>query len=429
MNHERQYQREAFSQQVQDALAHLYDHVYLQQHPLARLLSSRPGEAAHGRTLHRVLVEAIGELKPARDARQSSTAWRKYQYLVRRYLEGRSAMEVAEELGISGRQARRYHHEATEAIVSILWERYEKAWPLTAVSTAASLVPSAAEDTPGEWSALLQTEIARIGAASASSLVSLEEALSSVIASTASLAQARRVQLHSSLSPNLPPVSANRVLLRHILFNVVTHAMLDASGGAVTVAAHPDTGRRSLVVSIEFSRQAQAMVAEPLLETDRLRVVHQLLASIGGELEVSSLAGQQSLRLVLPAASPVNVLVVDDNPDIVQLFRRFLSGRPYQVFEAGNGAKALEAVRTQRPQVIILDVMMPNQDGWELLQVLRNLPETEHTPIVVCSVLPERELATSLGAAEFLSKPVTQQALLSVLERFLAPSSAPPALS
>ena len=69
------------------------------------------------------------------------------------------------------------------------------------------------------------------------------------------------------------------------------------------------------------------------------------------------------------------------------------------------------------PEIIVLDVMMPDMDGWEVLGQLRHHPVTSHIPIIVCTVLPEEELAHSLGASDFVRKPLPRQVFLSALSR------------
>ncbi|NIV31704.1 MAG: response regulator, partial [Anaerolineae bacterium] len=72
------------------------------------------------------------------------------------------------------------------------------------------------------------------------------------------------------------------------------------------------------------------------------------------------------------------------------------------------------------PQVILLDVMMPQIDGWEILGRLRQHPLTSHIPTVVCTILAQEELALSLGASAFVRKPVTRQVFLAALDRQIA---------
>jgi CheY-like chemotaxis protein len=111
------------------------------------------------------------------------------------------------------------------------------------------------------------------------------------------------------------------------------------------------------------------------------------------------------------------VLVVDDNEDVLKLIQRFLMPHHYRVITAQTAQEALELSRETRPHVITLDLMMPDQDGWDLLQALLNQPETQKTPIVVCSVLKQqKDLALSLGATAFLKKPITEEGLLTIIE-------------
>jgi CheY-like chemotaxis protein len=123
------------------------------------------------------------------------------------------------------------------------------------------------------------------------------------------------------------------------------------------------------------------------------------------------------ISLTLRAINGPKVLIVEDNADALQLYRRYLSDSPYRMLAATDGARALESAEAERPAAIVLDVMMPSQDGWEILQLLKANPDTRAIPVVICSVLRERELALALGAIEFLVKPVSRDELLLALER------------
>jgi CheY-like chemotaxis protein len=99
------------------------------------------------------------------------------------------------------------------------------------------------------------------------------------------------------------------------------------------------------------------------------------------------------------------------------MFRRYLSQTNLKVVGVKEPEQVLPLARQLHPQVITLDVMMPSMDGWEILQTLQTDPETRHIPVIVCSVWDEPELAFSLGAADFLKKPITQKDLLAALIR------------
>jgi CheY-like chemotaxis protein len=120
------------------------------------------------------------------------------------------------------------------------------------------------------------------------------------------------------------------------------------------------------------------------------------------------------------------VLVVDDNADLTALFQRYAAGHNLNVVGATNGAQALALARELRPQLIILDLMLAQMDGWEILQRLRRSEEAAATPIVICSVLNEPDLAFSLGASDYVTKPINQATLVDVLRRWLG--KLPPAV-
>ena len=139
------------------------------------------------------------------------------------------------------------------------------------------------------------------------------------------------------------------------------------------------------------------------------------LQQLPGEVERAPL----TLRLILPAAEQVPVLVVDDNIDTLQLYGRYLTGTRYRFVGVADPRRAVELAEEVNPQIILLDLMLPQVDGWELLGRLREHPRTYHIPVVVCSILPQEDLALALGAAAFIRKPASQAALLSALDREL----------
>jgi CheY-like chemotaxis protein len=125
-------------------------------------------------------------------------------------------------------------------------------------------------------------------------------------------------------------------------------------------------------------------------------------------------------KITLSTLEQATVLVIDDNADTRQLFRRYLAGSHYHFVGAVDAEEGLALALELTPHLIVLDVMMPGQDGWALLGQLREHPQTEHIPVIVSTILPQEELALDLGAAGFMRKPVSQAALLSALDRQLA---------
>lgn len=112
------------------------------------------------------------------------------------------------------------------------------------------------------------------------------------------------------------------------------------------------------------------------------------------------------------------VLVVDDDPAARTVIERYLTGEGFAVATASNGEEGLRRARELRPDAITLDVLMPGMDGWAVLSALKADPELADIPVVVVTILDDRNLGYALGAAEFVSKPVDRARLVAVLERY-----------
>ena len=108
------------------------------------------------------------------------------------------------------------------------------------------------------------------------------------------------------------------------------------------------------------------------------------------------------------------IILADDNDDMRRLMHNYLHSL-YNVVETNSGADVIRLVHENQPFAVILDLMMPDMDGWEVLQSLVNNNKTAHIPIIVCSVLGIKDLALSLGATAFLPKPFSEAEMLQIL--------------
>jgi CheY-like chemotaxis protein len=112
------------------------------------------------------------------------------------------------------------------------------------------------------------------------------------------------------------------------------------------------------------------------------------------------------------------VLAVDDDPGVISLYRRFLEAQGrYEVVGVTNSDEVLDKASELQPFAITLDVLMPTKDGWQVLRELKACPQTQHIPIIICSIVSNEGLAFSLGAADYLVKPIMEEELLAVLSR------------
>ena len=128
-----------------------------------------------------------------------------------------------------------------------------------------------------------------------------------------------------------------------------------------------------------------------------------------------------------PASAPVpadasdseqcKVLVIDDDPVVRDLISRHLVKEGFQVVSASAGSEGLSLARKIRPDVISLDVLMPGMDGWSVLEQLKEDVETADTPVIMVSILDEKKIGYTLGATDYLIKPIDRDRLLQVMNR------------
>jgi CheY-like chemotaxis protein len=111
------------------------------------------------------------------------------------------------------------------------------------------------------------------------------------------------------------------------------------------------------------------------------------------------------------------VLAVDDDPGVISLYRRYLEREGYQVIGVTSSEDVLQKVAEFQPFAITLDVLMPNKDGWQVLRELKECPQTQRVPIIICSIVSNEGLGFSLGAADYLVKPIMEEELLAALSR------------
>jgi CheY-like chemotaxis protein len=123
-------------------------------------------------------------------------------------------------------------------------------------------------------------------------------------------------------------------------------------------------------------------------------------------------------RVAAVAAGAGTVLVVDDDPVCLDLLSMTLGREGYRVIHARSGEEALLQARAHHPQAITLDVLMPRMDGWSTLVALKADPALRDIPVIMLTVLKDRGLAFSLGAADFMTKPVDRVALTSMLRQY-----------
>lgn len=394
-----------FAKQVKEVLEHLYDTAYLEVHPLVTQMT---GTAAANRStraqrLRGLIKDTIEALRPPAGSASGSPEWRSYLALRSRYVLGMSMGQVEGELGISRRQLQRELQKGLEAVISMLWASQENQAEPAPLSSDERMAP--VQELERE---LTQWDLSR-------QPCKLQELVDDTLGLQKLALEDARVEWKVDLPDALSPVLVDATLTRQALLKIMRLMAKDNSG---TIDVHAIQKGAYIDLLLHSSADAIALSAE------EWQMAQMFISQQGGELTAeTNLGAGVQVALSLPLASQARVLVIDDNQAILQLFERYLTPQHYEVIKARSGPEALQLVADNRPEVIVLDVMMPGIDGWQILRGLKQNPATQPIPILVCSVLKEPELAMSLGAQAYLKKPVDRLELLATLDRLLNPAS------
>jgi CheY-like chemotaxis protein len=396
-------ERNTFNALLKDLIVHLYDRAAVENHPLTAMVNI-PDEKIGLRCdyLQQIIKQAIDSLMPTeRPLNQMAPEWRPYLILQKRYVEGISPSNLATFLAISERQLRRDHSRAMEALSNQLWE---KLFPNQILHS------SNQQSSPG--SAWQEFSIQPTN-------LDLVEILRGVLNILENRAQSDHIKLvFLNNHPSRQPIISDRVVLRQIMFSLFNYAFQLQSAHQINISLEQEGDFAR--IRIWFNVDDNWSFLDASERPDLIDTVHDWSHNINLTLEEihpnPGQAGEISLILLIPSPDRAPILVIDDQQPALRMYQRYLARAKFEVIGVDDPRQALETTREIMPALILLDVMMPNIDGWEILQALESDEKTRGIPVVVCSAWEASDLARSLGAARFLKKPITQRDLLDVLE-------------
>lgn len=255
---------------------------------------------------------------------------------------------------------------------------------------------------------------------------------------------------------------ADLMRVRQALLNLASNAAKFTEQGLITIAAtrKPEQGRDwiTLIVTdtgIGMTPEETAKLFQDFTQADAsttrryggtglgLAISRRFCRMMGGDITVESMAGQGSTFTIrLPAdvhmvaaegarqeplvgkvASPRRigagvpaVLVVDDDPTVRDLMERFLTKEGFSVVKATGGVEALSRARELHPAAVTLDVLMPDVDGWTVLAAIKGDPELADIPVILVTIVEEKQRGYALGATEYMVKPIDRDRLIGVLK-------------
>ena len=278
--------------------------------------------------------------------------------------------------------------------------------------------------------------------------VNIIELISSVMSTAAGLVKDKPIQLVPKVEDDLPLVRADAMRIRQVLINFLSNASKFTEEGEIIVTAslkEPVNGQQVVMVKVidsgpGIAEEDQTKLFQPFSQVDAsltrkvggsglgLSICHHLIQMHNGQIGVQSVPGEGSTfyftvpivqsKLKIDGQEEERViLAIDDDPQIIRLYERYLTPKGFRVIGLNNPAKAKERAIELNPFAITLDIMMPGYDGWKVLTDLKSSPGTRNIPVVVCSIVEDDEKGFSLGAADYLVKPIHEDDLLISLNR------------
>ncbi len=297
---------------------------------------------------------------------------------------------------------------------------------------------------------------------------------------TSGLWQSSGLELIKQIPPELPTVNGDPGRLLQVLINLISNAVKFTPSGSITITAatqlSPEGGSEVIVSVIDtgigiapdnigkvfekFKQLGEVMTDKPQGTGLGLPICKQIIEHHQGRIWVESELGigsNFSFALPLPLSSsttkaPENInldtlvrqlkqsivpkssastaeqktiLVVDDEPSIRSLLRQQLEDQGYIVKEAANGMEAIFQAKQSPPDLIILDVMMPAINGFDVAAVLKNNPTTMNIPIIILSIVEDKQRGWKLGVDRYLIKPIDSDKLLNSIEVLISRGSSP----
>lgn len=207
-------------------------------------------------------------------------------------------------------------------------------------------------------------------------------------------------------------VLISRNVLRQVMLGVL--GALLVPGGAASLTLSCESQGQHVHITIAFETPITASESDIRAQLEPYN--HMLQFSGGAINPIFTAAGTLSgVQMQMPADARNTILVIDDNRDMLELYERYLTSTNFQVYYADKASNALDLARDIQPGIVILDLMMPETDGWEIMKALRAEEGLQDTAIAICSVLQHRELALALGADYFLQKPISETTLLAAI--------------
>ena len=287
----------------------------------------------------------------------------------------------------------------------------------------------------------------------------ISRVIEDVVSTVRPLVEKNGNTLEVRCAADLGTMHADLTKVRQSLFNLLSNACKFTENGTITLEAsrEPLGGVDWIKFSVSdtgigMDPEQMEKLFQPFVQGDAstsrkfggtglgMTITHRFCAMMGGEITAKSEPGRGTtftirlparVKVQPPAAAPLTeapepmapdgsstILVIEDDPNTRDLLKRFLSKDGFHVRTVAEGEEGLLLARELKPDVITLDVMMSGLDGWAVLTELKADPDLADIPVVMVTFVDNKNLGYALGASDYLTKPISRQRLLAVLEKY-----------
>jgi len=272
----------------------------------------------------------------------------------------------------------------------------------------------------------------------------IDDFLNEIVESVKPLTLKNRNELSFTNNLGNISVSTDKLKLKQCLMNLISNAAKFTKNGRIKLnVTSQRKGDAELFffevvdTGIGMTGEQMTHIFEAFTQADKsttknyggtglgLSISKKYSLLLGGDITLTSKVGEGSSFIlsvknqkIQPVAGENLVLVIDDNADVQTILSRFLKKAGYVVITASNGIEGLELSKKYRPNIIILDVMMPGIDGWQVLDELKSHKDLKDIPVVMLTMVSDKKKGFLLGAAEFLQKPIHEANLLETLGKY-----------
>jgi len=406
---------EDFRDNLKETLLHLYDPDFSPGEEIYAVLGWDL-EVSSG-VVQSDIIHTIEVLIDEAEKHSGSRTSQSLEVLYHRYVLQLTQGETANRLHMSLRSIQRLQGEAIHLLARHLWESRGEDRLLKSSEILKARSESISQDEK-EWLLQLRQELFSLQRSDPEAESNLRETIDGALKIAQTAAIRKDIVMDASQIQADIQVKLHPSILRQVLLAIITELK----------QAMSTSGRITLTTREKFEKVQLVITACPAATNKPIEIplAQELLTIQSGALSSDCAGGEINVTVDLPINPPKRkkiVLAIEDNADLIALYQSYCLGTDFKIIHAQEGKQVFPIIEETLPDIILLDVMLPDIDGWDLLLDFHANPKTKDIPVILCSVITDEKLALNLGASMYLRKPVWRDHLIEAFNEVLRQSS------